>query len=215
VIRGPFADRREAGRALGERLAGTVGEDAVVLGLPRGGVVVAAEVAVALGAPLDVVLVRKLGLPEQPELAMGAIASVGDVVETVRTERVLAEAGVPDAVFAQVRDRELAELLRRQVSFRGDRPPLALAGRTVVLVDDGMATGATARAALTAVARQQPRRTVLAVPVGAPSAVRALRDVADDVVCLVVPSGFRAVGQAYGDFSQTPDEDVRRLLDQV
>ncbi|RBY93071.1 phosphoribosyltransferase [Blastococcus sp. TF02A-30] len=215
MTRGPFADRREAGRALGERLAGTVDEDAVVLGLPRGGVVVAAEVAAALGVPLDVVVVRKLGLPQQPELAMGAIAAVGDAVETVRTERVIAEAGVPDALFAQVRDRELAELRRRQLSFRGNRPPLALAGRTVVLVDDGLATGSTARAALTAVARQRPRRTVLAVPVGAPSAVRAVRDLADDVVCLVAPSGFRAVGQAYRDFAQTSDEEVRRLLGAV
>jgi putative phosphoribosyl transferase len=214
MTRGPFVDRREAGRALGERLVGTI-EDAVVLGLPRGGVVVAAEVAAVLGAPLDVVVVRKLGLPGQPELAMGAIAAVGEAVETVRTERVIAEAGVPESVVAEVRARELVELRRRQQSLRGERPQLGLAGRTVVLVDDGLATGATARAALAAVAAEHPRRTVLAVPVGAPSAVRALRAIADDVICLVSPAGFRAVGQAYGDFAQTSDDEVRRLLGQV
>lgn len=215
MTRGPFADRRDAGRALGERLAGAVDDDAVVLGLPRGGVVVAAEVAAVLGAPLDVVVVRKLGLPEQPELAMGAVAAVGEAVETVRTERVLVEAGVPEAVFAQVRERELAELRRRQREFRGDRPSLDLAGRSVVLVDDGLATGSTARAALTAVSRQRPRRTVLAVPVAAPSALRTLTGCADDVVCLLAPAGFRAVGQAYRDFAQTADDEVHRLLSGV
>ncbi|MBN1094052.1 phosphoribosyltransferase [Blastococcus sp. TML/M2B] len=207
-----FADRRDAGRALGARLAGTVPGDVVVLGLPRGGVVVAAEVAAALGAPLDVLLVRKLGLPGQPELAMGALAAVGDAVETVRTERVLRSADVDEAVFAAVRAEELAELRRREAAYRGDAAPVALTGRSVVLVDDGLATGSTMRAALLALAGQRPARTVVAVPVASAGALAEVRALADDVVCLLVPSSFRAVGGAYGTFAQTSDDEVRDLL---
>jgi putative phosphoribosyl transferase len=208
-----FADRRDAGRALGERLAESLGQaDVVVLGLPRGGVVVAAEVATALAAPLDVLVVRKLGLPWQPELAMGAIAAVGDAVETVRTEAVLVAASVDDATFAAVRDEELVELRRREQAYRGDRPPVALMGRTVVLVDDGLATGSTMRAAVVAVRRSEPAGVVVAVPVGSPSACAALAPQVDELVCLEAPRGFRAVGQAYADFTATSDDEVRAAL---
>jgi putative phosphoribosyl transferase len=210
-----FADRRAAGRALGERLArGEPGarSDVVVLGLPRGGVVVAAEVAAALGAPLDVLVVRKLGLPWQPELAMGAIAAAGEAVEIVRVARVLASAQVDDEAFAAVRTRELAELRRRETAYRGDRPPLPLTGRDVVLVDDGLATGATMNAAVVAVRRQHPRRITVAVPIGSPRACAGLAPDVDELVCLDAPRGFRAVGQGYDDFGETTDDEVRSAL---
>jgi predicted phosphoribosyltransferase len=212
-----FADRRDAGRVLGERLAGTLHGNSprgypVVLGLPRGGVIVAAEVATALSAPLDVLVVRKLGLPWQPELAMGAIAAVGDAVETVRTEAVLAHVLVDDETFAAVRDRELAELHRREVAYRGDRPAVPLTGRAVLLVDDGLATGATMRAAVVAVRRQQPRGITVAVPIGSPTACAALEAEVDALVCLAAPRSFRAVGQGYADFTPTGDEEVRAAL---
>jgi putative phosphoribosyl transferase len=212
----PFADRGSAGRALGAELAGRTrpapDADVVVLGLPRGGVVVAAGVADALGAPLDVVPVRKLGLPGQPELAMGAIAAAGDVVETVRTEAVLARVAVAPEEFAAVRERELTELRRREAAYRGDRQPVPLAGRTVVLVDDGLATGATMRAAVAAVRRAGPDRVVVAVPVGSPTTCAALRADVDEVVCLWAPVGFTAVGQGYDDFRPTGDDEVRAAL---
>jgi putative phosphoribosyl transferase len=209
-----FADRRAAGQALGERLSSTDGRrnDPLVLGLPRGGVLVAVGVAEALAAPLDVLVVRKLGLPWQPELAMGAIAAVGDTVETVRVGAVLAAAGVDPETFEKVRQSELAELRRRESAYRDGRPPAAVAGRTVIVVDDGLATGATMRAAVLAVRRQTPRGIVVAVPVGAPSACTALADVVDEVVCLSAPRGFRAVGQAYADFTETSDAEVRAAL---
>jgi putative phosphoribosyl transferase len=214
-----FADRRDAGRALAERLAGTLPEsgaagDSVVLGLPRGGVIVAAEVATALAAPLDVLVVRKLGLPRQPELAMGAIAAVGNAVETVRAETVLAAAHVDEETFAAVRERELVELRRREAAYRGDRPPVLLAGRVVLLVDDGLATGSTMRAAVVAVRRADPTRLVVAVPIGSPSACAALASEADDLVCLSTPPAFRSVGQGYLDFSATSDAEVRLALGQ-
>jgi putative phosphoribosyl transferase len=214
-----FADRRDAGRvlavAVGEALRPHPGErsdQALVLGLPRGGVVVAAEVAAALPAPLDVLVVRKLGLPWQPELAMGAIAAVGDVIETVRTETVLAAAHVAESAFDEVWDAELAELRRREAAYRGDRPPCPVRNRSVVLVDDGLATGATMRAAVAAVRRQGPVRIVVAVPVGSPTACAALADEVDVVVCLSAPPNFRAVGQAYADFAPTSDDEVREAL---
>jgi putative phosphoribosyl transferase len=212
-----FADRRAAGRALGERLSSPDARlsDPLVLGLPRGGVLVAVGVAAALAAPLDVLVVRKLGLPWQPELAMGAIAAVGDTVETVRVGTVLAAAGVDPETFEKVRQQELAELRRREAAYRNGRPPAAVAGRTVIVVDDGLATGATMRAAVLAVRRQAPRAIIAAVPVGAPSACTALADVVDDVVCLSAPRGFRAVGQAYADFTATSDAEVRAALAQA
>jgi predicted phosphoribosyltransferase len=206
-----FADRRAAGRALADALAAGH-RDVVVLGLPRGGVVVAAEVAGALDAPLDVLVVRKLGLPWQPELAMGAIAAAGGAVETVRVEVVLAAAGVPPDVFDAVREAELVELRRRTLLYRGDRPPVELRGRDVLIVDDGLATGATMRAAVAAVGRQEPERITVAVPIGSPTACAALATEVDEVVCLTAPPSFRAVGQAYADFTPTSDEEVRAAL---
>lgn len=205
-----FEDRTQAGRALGaavaERLGGTA---AVVLGLPRGGVPVAAPVATALGAPLDVFVVRKLGAPGQPELAVGALASGG---VRVLNDAVLASLRVSEQELAQTTDLELAELERRERSYRGDRPAAALAGRTVVLVDDGLATGATVRAAVAGVRGHRPRSVVVAVPVGSPEGVATVAAVADDLVCLHAPAGFGSVGTHYADFSQTTDEEVRRLL---
>ncbi|HEY4626525.1 MAG TPA: phosphoribosyltransferase family protein, partial [Blastococcus sp.] len=213
VGQGRFADRRAAGRALGERLSGSTSGDPVVLGLPRGGVIVAAEVAEVLGVPLDVLVVRKLGLPLQPELAMGAIAAAGDIVETVRVESVLAAADVPPAAFEEVRRRELEELRRREAAYRAGRPPVVLTGRSVVLVDDGLATGATMRAAVAAVRRQVPLAVTVAVPVGSPRACDELAGDVDEVLCLLSPRWFRAVGQAYADFAATTDEEVRSALE--
>ena len=210
-----FADRRAAGRALGERLAGGATGGVVVLGLPRGGVVVAAEVATILGAPLDVLVVRKLGLPGQPELAMGAIAAIGDGVETVRVESVLTAAGVEEPVFEEVRQRELGELRRREVAYRGGRAPLPLAGRDVVLVDDGLATGATMHAAVMALRAGRPASVTVAVPVGSPRALAALEPLVDEVLCLEAPRSFHAVGQAYADFGQTTDAEVRSVMHEV
>ena len=205
-----FADRRDAGAALARALlAEGAGPDAVVVGLPRGGVVVALEVATALEAPLDVLVVRKLGLPRHAELAMGALAAAGDEVETVRTA-VAAE--VDEAAFAAVRERELRELRRREQAYRAGCPPVPLSGRPVVVVDDGLATGATVRAAVAAVARQEPTRITVAVPVGSPRACAALASSVDRVVCPERPDPFRAVGQAYRDFSAVPDEEVRAAL---
>ncbi len=210
-----FADRRDAGRALAEILRPHLGEHpehVLVLGLPRGGVVVAAEVAAVAHAALDVLVVRKLGLPWQPELAMGAIAAAGEVVETVRTEAVLAAARVSQETFGEVRAGELAELRRREAAYRANRPALPMHDRFVVLVDDGLATGSTMRAAVAAVRRQQPLRIVVAVPVGSPSTCAGLAEEVDDVVCVVAPSAFRAVGQAYADFAPTSDDEVREAL---
>jgi putative phosphoribosyl transferase len=213
-VRRRFADRADAGRALAAELAGRLpdGADAVVLGLPRGGVVVAAEVATALGASLDVLPVRKLGLPWQPELAMGAIAAAGDAVEAVRQEQVLARVRVDPADAEAVRERELTELRRRERAYRGNRPPLTLTGRTVVLVDDGLATGATMRAAVAAVRHSTPARVVVAVPVGSPQTCAELSPLVDELVCLWTPADFRSVGQGYADFRPTSDDEVRGAL---
>ncbi len=213
----PFADRHDAGRQLAARLtdparapAVPLGPGTLVLGLPRGGVLVAAPVAAALGAALDVVAVRKLGVPGRPELAMGALAAVGEEVASVGVEAVLAGVDPDDDAAAEVRRAELAELRRRREVYRADRPPPAVTGRTVVLVDDGLATGATMRAALAAVRREGPAAVVVAVPVGAVEACAALD--ADEVVCLLSPVPFGAVGRWYGDFGQTTDDEVRAAL---
>ena len=210
-----FADRRDAGRAVAAALLARVPlADPVVLGLPRGGVVVAAPVAAALAAPLDVVLVRKLGTPGQPELAMGAIAAVGDAVETVRT--VVAErTGIDAPTFAAVRDRELAELRRREAAYRGAHPAVPLTGRAAVLVDDGLATGATVRAAVAAVRRARPSSITVAVPVGSPRVCEELAREVDSLVCVESPRAFRAVGQAYRDFAATEDAEVVAALEQA
>lgn len=206
----PFADRTEAGRALGAALRGRWDDEALlVLGLPRGGVPVAAEVAAALQAPLDVLVVRKLGTPGQPELAMGAIASGGVRVLNPSVVRVL---GIADDAIEDVAAGELVELERRERGFRGDRPRPELAGRTVVIVDDGLATGATVRAAVEAVQSASPSRVVVAVPVGSPEACALVGEVADEVVCLHAPPRFGAVGAYYTDFTQTSDDEVQRLI---
>lgn len=207
-----FQDRVAAGQELAARLARHADlHEPVVLGLPRGGVPVAAAVAAALGAPLDVLVVRKLGAPGQPELAMGAIASGGMRVLNMDVVRQL---DISAATIDQVARRELVELERRERKYRGSRCALELSGRSVVLVDDGLATGATMRAAVAAVRALRPRRVVVAVPVGAPDSCRLLAEVADEVLCLHAPTAFGAVGSHYADFAQTTDDHVRRLLDQ-
>ena len=204
-----FRDRHEAGRALAPRLAAWRGRpEVIVLGLPRGGVPVAWEVAQALQAPLDVLVVRKLGYPGQEELAMGAIGPGG--------VRVVSDIPhlwpVSDAAVEEVVAREQAELARREHLYRGERAPLVLAGRVAILVDDGLATGATMHAAVLAVRAMQAQHIVVAAPVASVEAVQLLNTVADEVVCAHVPDPFRAVGLWYGNFDQTSDEEVRGLL---
>ncbi|HET6954109.1 MAG TPA: phosphoribosyltransferase [Acidimicrobiales bacterium] len=204
-----FRDRADAGRRLAARLDGLAGEDVVVLALPRGGVPVAEQVAEALGAPLDVIVVRKLGLPFRPELAMGAVGEGGvRVVDGDLVHRAMISRHELDAVEA----RELAELERRTRLFRGDRARVPLAGRTAVVVDDGVATGATARVACRVARRQGAARVVYAVPVGPPDTVADLRSEADEVVCLETHRRFRAVGRFYEDFTQVPDGQVVAIL---
>ncbi len=206
----PFADRREAGRRLAAALARLAGTpDLLVLALPRGGVPVAFEVARALDADLDLMLVRKLGTPGQPELAMGAIASGG--IE-VLNPRVVQGLGIPESAIREVARREYLELKRREAAYRGDRPPPRIEGRTVILVDDGLATGSTMMAAIEAVRARHPARIVVAVPVAPPDTVERLRRLVDEVVALETPADFAAVGQWYLDFGQTGDEEVRALL---
>lgn len=202
-----FVDRVDAGRRLAEELRFLAGEDLVVVGLPRGGVPVAFEVAQALGAPLDVVIVRKLGVPFQPELAMGALGEGGVRVLNEETVKLAS----PDGLAA-VEDRERAEVDRRARQFRGTATPVPLAGRTVVVVDDGIATGATARAACQVVRAHGARRVVLAAPVAPAGADRQMHPDADEVVCVSTPSTFYAIGQFYTDFAQTSDEQVVGLL---
>jgi predicted phosphoribosyltransferase len=208
-----FRDRREAGGRLAAHLAAYAGRpDVVVLALPRGGVPVASEVARALGAPLDVFLVRKLGVPFHRELAMGAIASGG--VRVLNTA-ILEALGIPvEAVDAVAREEE-AELARREREYRGDRAAPDVRGKVVILVDDGLATGATMRAAATALRRLGPARIVVAVPTASAEACADLAEAADEVVCAETPAPFLAVGAWYEDFSETTDDDVRRLLAQA
>jgi putative phosphoribosyl transferase len=204
-----FANRCEAGKYLAEKLAGYKSDDAVVLGLPRGGVVVAAPISRAIGAPLDVIVVRKLGVPYQPELAMGAIGEGGARVLDVWTVRM---AGLDSAGVEELAAREEVELERRLRTYRGDRPRVPIAGRTVIVVDDGIATGATARVACGIAREQGAHRVVFAAPVGPPTALEELSGVADEVVCPFTPSHFHAIGQWYDDFSPTEDDEVVELL---
>ncbi|GLY68513.1 phosphoribosyltransferase [Amycolatopsis taiwanensis] len=205
----PFTDRREAGRRLAQRLAAYRGGDVVVLALPRGGVPVAFEVARVLRAPLDVLVVRKLGLPYQPELALGAIGEGG---VRVLNREVVQMARLTGEEIAAVEDTERIELQRRAERFRAGRPRVPLRGRTALIVDDGVATGSTARAACLLARAQGAARVVFAVPVGAPDALIALGEDADKVVWLEAPSWFHAVGQWYRDFQQTSDQEVTELL---
>lgn len=205
-----YQDRTDAGRALATALVAYRGAaDAIVLALPRGGVPVAWEVAHALGLPLDVIVVRKLGLPGQPELAMGAIASGGVVVVNDDVLRHLAPDG---AAFERVRERESQELQRREQAYRGNRPPLAVRGQTTILVDDGLATGATMEAAVRALRVLEAGRIVVAVPVASPEARARIAALADETVSLRTPMRFDAVGQWYRHFEQTSDDEVRELL---
>jgi predicted phosphoribosyltransferase len=207
-----FKNREDAGRRLAKRLAAWHDEDVVVLGLPRGGVPVAYEVALALDAPLDVIIVRKLGVPVQPELGMGALGEDGvrvlnsDVIELAR---------IGERELEAVEHRERAEVARRSQQFRGDRPRILLEGRVVVIIDDGIATGSTARAACAVARAHGARRVVLATPVAPPSAAQELRSAADEVVVLETPQHFFAIGEWYDDFSQTPDREVTDLLERA
>jgi putative phosphoribosyl transferase len=208
-----FRDRIEAGRDVARKLTQYADRpDVLVLGLPRGGVPVAYAVAGELHVPLDVFLVRKLGVPGQEELAMGAIATGG--VRVLNTE-VVETLGIPPRVVDVATERELRELQRREHAYRDDRPPPAIRDHAVILVDDGLATGATMRAAAMAVRAQQPARTVIAVPVAAPVICNALRAEADEVICAATPEPFYAVGLWYQDFAPTSDEDVRELLERA
>jgi putative phosphoribosyl transferase len=205
-----FSDRREAGRELARLLPASLRSgDVVVLALPRGGVPVAFEIAQALGAPLDVFLVRKLGTPGHPELAMGAIASGGI---RVLNDEVVDYLNIPRELIDAVAEREQAELERREAAYRHGKPMPSLRNRTVILVDDGLATGSTMKAAVEAVKHEQPTRVVVAVPVGAPETCRELGKIADEVICARMPVPFSAVGQWFRDFTQTTDEEVTELL---
>ncbi len=205
-----FQNRSEAGKYLATRLTNFVNrDDVLVLALPRGGVPVAYEVAKALHAPLDIYLVRKLGVPGQEELAMGAIATGG---VRVLNEDVIKYLSIPKSVIDSVAEIELRELERRERAYRGNRPEPDVRGKTVILVDDGLATGSTMRAAAEALRQQQPARIVVAVPVSAPQTCDEYRMGVDEIVCAVTPEPFYGVGQWYVDFSQTTDEEVRQLL---
>jgi putative phosphoribosyl transferase len=208
-MRRPYFDRTAAGEALADEL-GQVAGSVLVLGLARGGVPVAGPIAEALGAELDVLIVRKLGLPGQPELAMGAIAGVGEELHVVRNEQIARDVD-PDAM-EEVRRREVRELRRREAAYRGDRPPIDVRDRVVILVDDGLATGSTMRAAVEAVRRHRPARVIVAVPVGGVESCRRLARIADQVVCAWIPRYFNAVGQAYRDFAAVSDDEVQRVL---
>ena len=208
-----FKDRRDAGRKLAQYLTQYADQpDVIVLGLPRGGVPVAFEVARALNAPLDIFLVRKLGLPGHEELAMGAIASGG---LRVLNDDIVGALNIPEAVVVAVARRERAELERRERAYRGDRPPLDVHGKTVILVDDGLATGSSMRAAVAGLRARQSAQIVVAVPTAAPETCEAFENEVDEVVCAVTPQPFFGVGMWYEDFSQTSDEEVRRLLEEA
>jgi predicted phosphoribosyltransferase len=204
-----FADRSDAGRQLADRLQHLKDQDAFVLGIPRGGVIVAAEVAASLQAPLDVIVPRKIGAPFNPELAVGAVAPDGTVVYD---ESMVRRLGIDLSDLKRQAARELQEIERRRRLYRGDRPAPDLRGRTVILVDDGIATGYTVQAALRSLRQQQPKRLVLAVPVAPADSLARLRPDADEVVCITAPVDFYAVGQFYYDFGQTSDQEVLSAL---
>lgn len=207
----PFIDRTDAGRQLAKALARYKHQKPVVLALPRGGVPVAAEVATALDAPLDLILVRKIGVPFQPELAMGAVVDGSEPV-VVRNDEVIQLCGVSETDFNAIRDEQLAEIERRRKLYLGERPHPQLSGRTVIVVDDGIATGATTRAALRAIGMRKPAKLVLAVPVAPTHTLETLRREVDDLVCLEDYAEFGAIGLFYSDFRQVSDTEVIALL---
>ena len=206
-----FTDRIQAGRMLASRLTHLRGADLVVLALPRGGVPVAAQVAEALSAPLDLLVVRKVGLPGHEELALGAIAGSAGAQWAVNPE-VAAMSGLSSAEITQLAEHERAELRRRHTAYLGDRAPVPLAGKTVILIDDGIATGATMRAAIQSLRLAGPRKIVLAIPVAPPEALAELRALVDELICLEAPYGFSAVGGHYRSFPQVSDAEVLALL---
>lgn len=207
-----FADRRDAGRRLAEHLTHLKSQSPVVLGLPRGGVVVADEVARALDAPLDVLVVRKIGAPHQPELALGAVTDGGNR-QRILNDDVLAMIRVPDDYLQAETDRQFAEVERRQALYRGGRAPIEVTDRTVIVVDDGIATGATVRAGIRSLRANKAASIVLAVPVAPPDTAVSLEKEVDALVCLESPRSFRAVGLYYGNFSQTTDAEVVEILE--
>ncbi len=207
-----FADRTEAGQALARELVKYKGQPVHVYALPRGGAQVAAEVARALNAPLDLIIVRKIGAPAQPELAIGAVVDGGTPI-IVRNDDVLRFTGTRDSQFDQICRRELQEIERRRKVYLQNRPPLDPAGKVAIVIDDGVATGATMRAALQATRMRHPKKLVLAVPVGAYDSIEELRGEVDEVVCLSAPEDFGALGYYYEDFRQLSDQDVIDILD--
>ena len=207
----PFIDRTDAGRQLAKALARYKAQRPVVLALPRGGVPVAAEVATVLDAPLDLILVRKIGVPFQPELAMGAVVDGGKPV-VVRNEDVISLTGVSEREFNATCDQQLAEIERRRKLYLGNRPHPLIAGRTVIVVDDGIATGATTRAALQAIRMRKPSKLVLAVPVAPTESLKELRGEADEIICLEDYEDFGAIGLFYSDFRQVSDTEVIEIL---
>src|ERR1700688_528842 len=207
----PFRNRSEAGRRLAVALAGYKEQEPTILALPRGGVAVAAEVAAALDASLDLILVRKVGVPFQPELAMGGVADGGGSI-IVRNDDVIEHVGIDEAEFKAVCDAELAEIERRRERYLGNRERAEIAGRTAIVIDDGVATGATTRAALRATRMRNPKRLVLAVPVAPSDSLTELRREADDIVCTEDDSVFGAIGFYYRDFRQVSDEEVIEIL---
>jgi predicted phosphoribosyltransferase len=207
----PFKDRRDAGRKLAKALAAYKDQDPVVLALPRGGVPVAAEICAVLSAPLDLILVRKIGVPFQPELAMGGVVD-GAAPMIVRNEDVIREINIDETIFNAVCDRELAEIEQRRRRYIGDRDRIDVSGRTAIVIDDGVATGATTRAALRATRMRNPRKLVLAVPVAPTSTLAELRQEADELICLEDHEFFVAIGAYYGDFGQVSDQEVIDIL---
>ena len=208
----PFVDRGDAGRRLAERLSPYAGDSPVIFALPRGGVPVGAEVARSLGAPLEIIVSRKLGAPDQPEFGIGAVAPGGVRVLNERAVKVL---GIQEDYLERVTESESAEVERRLRLFRGDRLYPDLEGRTAILVDDGLATGVTARAALHTLRLMRPEKLVLAVPVCAPQTATPVRSEVDDLICLIAPTNLEAIGLWYENFEQVPDEEVIRLLEEA
>jgi predicted phosphoribosyltransferase len=208
----PFENRSEAGHKLARALSNYKDQHPVILALPRGGVPVAAEVAAALGAPLDLILVRKIGVPFQPELAMGAVVDGGTPI-IVRNEDVVQSAGIDETQFKAVCDGELAEIERRRQRYLGGRERVNVTGRTTIVIDDGIATGATMRAALRATRMRNPTKLVLAVPVAPSESIAEMREEADEVICLEDHEFFGAIGYYYGDFRQISDEEVIEILE--
>jgi putative phosphoribosyl transferase len=214
VDSGIFADREEAGRLLASELLRFKDQQPVVLALPRGGVPVAVEVADALHAPLDLILVRKIGAPWQPELAIAAVVD-GDRPETVVNQAIVDQLGIGDSYLKEQEAHQLAEIERRRQLYLADRPRAGLAGRTAIITDDGIATGATMQAALHAIKRARPKRLVLAVPVAPPDTIERLRREVDEVVCLLRPAAFGAISLFYADFHQITDDEIVGMLDRT